>query len=548
HAIVDGFLDPLFPGGATMSPNHCVATLTRLSTDTAHQGTGVSYRSRGTLLIVCDGRFDASLLHEVGLPGPTVVVSTGPLSHEDVPGDMDMCHVQGRVTNLRGWLGEFSLDLAGASESDARGISPHGDGNFDMVIDLSASPLIERSVPPFGYFAPRDANELASALEECRNLVGGFAKPKYFHYELGLCAHASFGQPGCTRCLDVCGADAIRSEGDRINVEPHLCQGCAACTLACPTGALSFTGPTRESLLAQVEQAIGSAGSANPVLIVHPPAVQTPTVEAHECVGLAVEPLAAFGEELWLAALARGAGRVVLLADGRVPEETRTLIEARVEVARTMLDACGHGADAVSVVENLEDARALSSRGVVSNRREDVPLDSTEDSPLPAHHKRALLTRSLARLESADGFEPRTLAAGSPLGTIVVDQERCTLCSACAKICPTAAIRYTDTTESGLAQLAFAEELCVQCGACGSGCPENAISLQPRIASLPVRGFWQVVSSDPLANCLDCGRGFMPSKLLDANIRQTQAAGMPPAAVEQMKRCPDCRHRRINEG
>lgn len=531
-----------------MSPNHCVATLTGLSTEAAHQGAGVSYRSRGTILIVCDGRFDTIPLHEVGMPGPTVLVSTDPFSPANAPGDMDMRHVHGRVTNLRGWLGDFTFELADASENDARGISPAGDGTFDMVIDLSATPLIERSIPPLGYFAPRDSDELASALEECRNLVGGFAKPKYFHYELGLCAHASFGQPGCTRCLDVCGADAIRSEGDRIKVEPHLCQGCAACTLACPTGALSFTGPTRESLLAQVEQVIASAGSANPVLVVHPPAVQPPALEADECVGLAVEPLVAFGEELWLAALARGAGRVVLLADGSVPEETRRLLEARVEIARSMLDACGHEADAVSVVESLADARAPAGGGVVTNRREDSPVDSSEDSPLPAHHKRALLTRSLARLEPADGFEPRTLAAGSPLGTIVVDQELCTLCSACAKICPTAAIRYTDAAESGSAQLAFAEELCVQCGACGSGCPENAISLQPRIASLPVRGFWQVLSSDPLANCLDCGRGFMPRKLLDANIRQTQAAGMPAAAVEQMKRCPDCRHRRINEG
>jgi len=528
-----------------LSSHHCLATLNRLSSETSQRNDVAGYLSRGTVLIVCDGLFDQTPLYEVGVPGPTVVVSSQEPAPANTPGSMNIRHIQGRVTNLRGWFGEFAFGLADAPEHGARDISPGGDGTFDMVIDLSATPLIERSVPPLGYFAPRNPEELASTLEQSHYLVGRFTKPKYFHYEPGLCAHASFGQRGCTRCLDVCGADAIRSDGDRIEVEPHLCQGCAACTLACPTGALSFRVPTRAELLEQVEQALAAADSANPVLVVHPPDVQAPALAADQCISLAVEPLAAFGEELWLAALARGAGGVVLLADERTPLETRRLLEVRVEMARSMLDACGHAADAVSVVEHLPDAPALAGGGRVTNRHGDTPADTSEEFPLPARHKRALLSRSLARLEPGESFEPGPLAAGSPLGRIIVDQQRCTLCSACAKICPTTAIRYTDSTESGFARLAFAEELCVQCGACVSGCPESAISLQPRMAPLQVRGFWRVLSSGPLATCPDCGRGFMPRKLLDANIRQTESAGMPAAALEQMNRCPDCRHRRV---
>ena len=531
-----------------MSPTHCVTTLTNLATEARPQGSGVSYRSHGRLLIVCDGPMDTRALYEVGVPGPMVVVCAEPFVDENLPGDLGSRHIQGRVTKLRGWLGNFAFELTDAPQNSAREISPDGDGIFDMVIDLSATPLIDRSVPPLGYFAPQTAAELTSALLECRNLVGSFFKPKYFHYELGLCAHASFGQAGCTRCLDACGADAIRSEGDRIYVEPNLCQGCAACTLACPTGALSFAEPTRETLLKRVEQAIATNGHANPILVVHPPGVELPETASNECVGLEVEPLAAFGEELWLAALARGAGRVVLLADDSVPEETKRLLVVRVEIAQSTLEACGHTADAVSVVETLGDTGILSGGARVTNRREAEPMDSCGASPLPTHHKRALMTRSLAHLEPVTGFEPRQLEAGSPLGTLIVDQERCTLCSACVKICPTAALRYTATEESGEARLAFAEELCVQCGACENGCPENAISLQPRIAALPVRGFWRVLSSEALVDCVDCGTGFMPKKLLDANIRRTEEAGMPAAAVEQMKRCPPCRHRRIHGG
>ena len=529
-----------------MASNRCVASLTKISTETLHSAQGVSYRSQGSLLIVCDAPFDLAPLHEVGVPGPTVLVWEGPAAPAARPGDSEIRCVQGRVTALSGWLGEFSFELASVSRGAAQGSGPGGARTFDLVIDLSASPLIERSVPPLGYFAPRTPAGLASALEQCKDLVGRFAKPKYFHYELGLCAHASFGQPGCTRCLDVCAADAIRSEGDRISVEPHLCQGCAACTLACPTGALSFTGPTRDTLLEQVERAIASAGVPNPTLVIHPPGVAVPALAPDDCVDLAVEPLAAFGEEIWFAALARGAGRIVLLADDSVPEETRRLLQARLEIARTVLDACGQAPDAVSLAERLEDVRVLAGGRRVTERPAADPVDLS--SPLPTHHKRALLTRSLARLEPAEEFEPRALDDGSPLGAIVVDEQRCTLCSACVKICPTAALRYTTTDEpgSGSAWLAFAEEVCVQCGACERGCPEDAISLQPRIAALADRGFWRVLSSGPLASCADCGNGFMPRKLLDASIRRTEAAGMPPAAVEQMQRCPDCRHRRLN--
>ena len=516
--------------------------LTPLAPGTATSGDDVVYRSAGSLLVIADGSIDAARVLEQPLPAGTVLALAQPGGFDANESDGRVRILNAGVSRLEGWLGRFRPAFVRSGIPVSAPLDAPGDGTFDLVIDLSSEPLIQRSVPPIGYFAPRDGEGLAAALEGCRRLVGEFAKPKYFQYELGLCAHSAFGQPGCTRCLDVCGADAIRSTGDRIEIEPHLCQGCAACTLACPTGALSFTGPTRETLLEQAEQAIAAAEGSNPVLIIHSPEVELPALESSNCVGLAVAPLAAFGEELWLAALARGAGRIVLLADDDLPEETRRLLEARLEIARSMLAASGHPADAVSMVNKLEDASVETGAGRVTSRGHDESVDSPG---LPVHHKRGLLTRSLAWLEPSEGFEPETLEAGAPFGTLVVDPQRCTLCSACVKICPTAALDYNDTGESGLARLTFAEELCVQCGACESGCPENAIGLQARIAPLSVRGFWRALASDPLAGCPDCGQGFMPEKLLAAGIRRAEATEMPAAAVEQMKRCPDCRHRRL---
>ena len=103
-----------------------------------------------------------------------------------------------------------------------------------------------------------------------RDLTGEFDKPKFFHYKPKLCAHSRNEQIGCTACIDVCSARAIRSDaslkgkagsvppqrdrtqaikpvaggiGGGIVVEPHLCVGCGACTTVCPSGALAYATP-----------------------------------------------------------------------------------------------------------------------------------------------------------------------------------------------------------------------------------------------------------------------------------------------------------------
>ena len=88
----------------------------------------------------------------------------------------------------------------------------------------------------------------------CATCVGEFEKPKFFHYKQKICAHSRNEQIGCTACIDVCSAQAIRSDASMkgrlvkgqpggsagIVVEPHLCVGCGACTTVCPSGAFSL--------------------------------------------------------------------------------------------------------------------------------------------------------------------------------------------------------------------------------------------------------------------------------------------------------------------
>lgn len=516
-----------------MTPTGCLASLSALPVGAQFPVGAVRYASRGAVLVAGD---DASVLAPARELARTLrVVVFAPGAEGGDPRD-NPAVVGARVTALEGRLGAFRAKArTEAGERDIGTFGPNPDGTFDLVLDLQTAPLLRRSVPPFGYFAPTPG-ALDEALAALRALVGTFAKPKFFDYDEGLCAHGAQGYAGCTRCLAACGAGAIRSAGDRIAVDPHLCQGCAACTLACPTGALSFAHPSRAELRARLASALASARDTgrSPLVIVHPPA-QAAAVAAiadgADCVALESSPVAAFGEELWFAALAGAARGVALVPEAGVPPETGELLAARVCLARAMLGAAGIDEDAVRLV--MVDALDELVRKAPASR---PPAPA---APLPVGPKRAMLAEALRRIEPGAGFASVALGPGAPLGAVTVDRANCTLCSACANLCPTGALAYRIDRQ---AILAFQEEACVQCGICAAACPERAIALVPRAAPSGERRTARVVCEDDEARCPRCGKAFMPERLLAASIAKVAARmTLTAAAEERMRWCPECR-------
>lgn len=493
----------------------------------------MAYRSRGVVLVVGDDPSILDCARDLARTLSVVVFAPGAQSGDP---RRNPVVVGGKVTALEGWLGEFRAKARGKeSNVDIGALGPNEDGTFDLVLDLHAVPLLRRSVPPPGYFAPA-AGELGATLEAIRALVGAFAKPRFFDYRDGLCTHGAQGIPGCTRCLSVCGAGAIRSDGDRIAVDPHLCQGCAACALACPTGALSFAHPSRMEIHERLESAIAgfrTAGRA-PLVLAHARAEAAP-VEAlagtADCMAFETNPLAAFGEELWFAALAAGARGVVLVLEAGAPRETREQLAERVSLARRILAVAGISEDAV----RLAPASALAH----------LALDIPPPRPLApggesgTDRKRRMLADALLRLASTEASAPIALGPGAPFGAVSVDRARCTLCSACANLCPTGALGYG---ADGTARLAFREEDCVQCGICAAACPEHAVALIPRATPSRERRTARLLHEGDLARCPRCGKPFMPARLLAASIAKvTTRMALTAAAEERMRWCPDCR-------
>ncbi len=491
-------------------------------------GEGVFYTSHGRVALLCDdpGMAARALEH---FSGGTVLLLVIP---GVAPADKLGVKIEtGPARRVEGWLGAFQLTL-----EDGGGAETIQDA--DVILDLCARKASGAAVPPIGYLAAApDVGDstLKDLCQQASELKGVFRKPKYFTYTADICAHDVRGQTGCTRCLDVCDADAIRSAGGQIVVEPHLCQGCSSCTLACPTGALSPARPPRQTSMSALHHVLAREAPGTAAVVAHTPAqAEIVAQAAPKAIPVQTATMALFGEEMWFAALAEGAAKVVVMADPEAPEHAGALLAERLDTASAIAEAMGYGSDAIAPATPQTLAEAARVSAEPGRTRASVPPDNPE-------RKRDLLNAALERLEPADGFAPVPLPAGAPLGAIEVDTAACVMCGFCARSCPTAAIRYE---ESDPVALQFAEKNCIQCGLCTRICPESAITLKPRIAPSAQRNGWRTLNTSDQAACPECGKRFVAASMLAAIMRQFEERGVNSEAMrEHMRKCPECRQR-----
>ncbi|HIE55358.1 MAG TPA: 4Fe-4S dicluster domain-containing protein, partial [Chromatiaceae bacterium] len=329
-------------------------------------------------------------------------------------------------------------------------------------------------LPP-GYQAASvdDEEALSQAISVLKELVGVHEKPRFFKYDPSLCAHQRNGQTACTRCIDACPAQAITSVGETVEVDSNRCQGGGICATVCPAGAMRYAWPGVEDSLERVKRLISGyteAGGRDPVLLVVPEAegINAGDLPSNH-LPFEVEELASVGLEFWLGALAYGAQQVRLHSVQPIPEAVESALQQQISVGKQVLSALGYPSGA------LQRSRATT-------------LESEEGGQMPEldvatfaamGSKRQLFYTALDHLyQQAERPRPMTLLeAGAPFGTVVVDQERCTLCSACIGACPGQAL------QAGVDEPAirFLEANCLQCGLCTRTCPEDAIAISPRL-------------------------------------------------------------------
>lgn len=297
--------------------------------------------------------------------------------------DLDKCTGHRDCVRACGAAGAIDFERAGGETSEA----------FDLVLDLQAVPQIALHQPPQGYFHAGDDAALVAAVLRLRESVGEFEKPKFFNYKASICAHSRNGQIGCTACIDVCSAAAIRSDaslkgkragrvgmggvGGGIVVEPHLCVGCGACTTVCPSGALTYATPRPHELGSRIRTLLATylrAGGTEPALLLHSPDAGAAVLEAlgraartdaavhgvpARLLPLEVQHTASVGIDLWLAAIAHGASQVWVLVTHEEAPAYREALAAQMRIAQAILAGLGFAGEHLRVVGGGEVSRWL---------------------------------------------------------------------------------------------------------------------------------------------------------------------------------------------
>ncbi len=588
----------------------------------------VTYKSAGRCLVIGDASAAERAAAMLGGSQVSLLVTGGGTLAQR----RDRVVHAGRLTQLSGWLGAFEATWSSANpidldlctrcnacidvcpesaidfsyQIDLSRCKSHRDcvrvceaagaidfqraaqdttASFDLVLDLRSAPAFTQHAPPQGYFhAGGDETKLFDAVLKLRDLVGEFDKPKFFAYKPKLCAHSRNEQIGCTACIDVCSAQAIRSEaslkgktstapqrrnraepvtpdaggqGGGIAVNPYLCIGCGACTTVCPSGALAYATPNtvdQGKLLRALLGTYARAGGKNAALLIHSQGAGAQLVDGlgraartdksvrgvpARVLPLAVWHTASIGIDLWLAAIALGASDVwVLVTDEEAPEY-RVALAQQMAQAQAILSGLGYAGTHLRLIE-ATDARALDA-ALQAPAAQAVGKPATLS---PQADKRATLDLAIDHLlaQAPRAAESIALpAVGAPFGSLAIDKDKCTMCLSCVGACPEAAL--ADNPEAP--QLRFIEKNCVQCGLCVTTCPEDALALEPRLWLADggkARKLLRVLNEAQPYACIKCGKPFGTMKAIESMIGKLAGHSMfQGAAAERLKMCGDCR-------
>jgi ferredoxin len=507
----------------------------------------VSFLSHGRVLIVGDetqalaaaGRLDEGLVATLFCPAdsrPATATVDG------------LTVVRGGTPELSGSLGSYTLGLADSEddvESPAVAMLTHA--RFDLVLDLGDAPLLQQEALPPGYYAPRDdADALDRAIAELPEMRGEFEKPKYFNLDPEICAHGRRGIRGCTRCLDVCPAWAITSAGEHVTVDPNLCQGFGSCASICPTGAITYAFPSTGDLLGYVRTVLVSyrdAGGADPLLVFFDSASagaiagELGAALPENVMPVELEEVGSIGMDAWLACLAYGARRVLILTGSETPQSIRDVLERQIGYTAPILEGMGYSGAAIEAL----DSGDVDTVTAAATSDQAIGLQSPARFAPPPEKRLLLRTAINYLLEHAPSHRKvAALPAGAPFGRVKVDAAACTLCMSCVAVCPTSSLREGQ----GLPQLNFVERSCIQCGSCEKACPEDAVSLETRfLYDDKERGAQRLLHEEQPLCCISCGKPFATRSMLKVMTKKLEDHWMFQSEADRrrLEMCEDCR-------
>lgn len=427
---------------------------------------------------------------------------------------------------------------------------------FDLVLDLRPRSSFAAEYRPAGYYVPgENPEDIRQVIQELPEMKGRFTKPKFNAFLKDRCFHGCSHISECRLCLEICPVKAISTANREISINHYLCQGCGGCSLVCPADAIRMIHPSREEVLTDLKRILAKRdGDTHPFTLV---IFEGETFDSNdnnrycgaeskgeETVCFAVEQAGHIGLPLLLTAFSGGAGKVFVFYRQESPPEVVKAVEQQIMMARFILKGIGLPEEKmlISATCTGDGIRAESSSVIYQ------PEALSAEPAFPASRDKRMLSRLAAQYlydeyGRSGSCEPRiALPAGSPFGAVVVDTGSCTMCMACATVCPSGALSAGVTVP----RLQFIESRCHQCGLCRSVCPEGAIELLPRMFCDPaIIGKPVVIGEVEPFRCVECGAPFTTKVMVDRMREKLQGHRMfiNERQIRRLSLCGNCRTR-----
>jgi len=240
-----------------------------------------------------------------------------------------------------------------------------------------------------------------------------------------------------------------------------------------------------------------------------------------------------------------GAAGVALLGCEHCLHGEREAWLGKLELVQTVLEGFGLGRDRVALLTGTQE-RFAEPMGALARFAEALapsPLRWPGDAADPLDN-RSLIAGAVRALLDATGREPGRVPVGpgQPFARVEVNAAGCTLCGACAFVCPTHAI----TRDERRNVIEFAHLRCVACGMCEPACPERVITLHRELFLERAALRPQVLAEDAMIACRRCGKEYINRRALETiEARVLGLAGLGDTFAEGrreiLRMCPECR-------
>ncbi len=360
---------------------------------------------------------------------------------------------------------------------------------------------------------------------------------------------------GCVLCSNSCSYGAI-SSGE---VDNNSCRYCGVCVGVCPQGVSKWVECPESVLYEQMEvlseakispkvlmfycsdcgeAALGAAGANK---------VKYPTV-----LPLKVTCLGSVSESHLLRALDLGFEGVLLAGcAGKCSHGTGINTSSKnIAHAKKLLKVYDIEDSRIKMIKGEAEEPEKFAQSIdkfVTNLKQlkATKLQKAESVELSIDKKtseRAVLLAILQGFSEKTGVNSGTIEGDYPFGDVLIDTQKCTLCSACANYCSTGALKGGDMpkTDGWVPEVTFTHTNCIACGICEDICPENALSVKK---VLDLERFVSETGEEikvELTYCNKCGRPIM-AKTAFSRISDT----LKEKEQEIPKFCRDCRDKEI---